>query len=83
MTFVDVIALIVLFIIYVVLGNLIGATMFKRSSASWRSWQSNLGEFIMSFGLVGLITYSFFWPGWMLTLGLSWVISKLKGFRHG
>lgn len=69
----------ILFTGYVFLGFILGATLCKRSSASWRLWGSNLGEFIMSMSPVGLAVFSIFWP---LQLMIGIILVTVDRVRH-
>jgi hypothetical protein len=58
--------------IYGAVGLLIFATVCRRSRASWRAWSSNLGEFVMSMSLTGLLILATFWP---IYLGIGLIIT--------
>lgn len=67
-TILFILLLIVAISTYVSVGFVLGATLCKRSNASWKWLNSNLGEFIMSLDWLGIVLFSIFWP---LQLGIG------------
>jgi hypothetical protein len=66
--------IVVVYVAYVALGYVIGATLFRRYSSSWKSLGQNMVEFLWSFGhenLIGMLAYAFFWPLYLGALILA------------